>query len=163
MSCARTRQHSPVGQASDAQRTAPCLSSYTTLRSTWLRHAIDFDGAYSFHAWLGGLGALAGIAHGVAEIFTKVYAVAATPAQRAAAGIPPHLTAYESFTTRQMITGWVMLFLIVVCYAWALPWPRRAAWLRGTSVGKVLNNFTGFWISHHVLIFGFTVVLIIHS
>lgn len=37
--------------------------------------------------------------------------------------------------------GFGMLTVLAVMFAFALPYPRKCAWLRSTAVGKVLNDY----------------------
>ena len=45
----------------------------------------------------------------------------------------------ERFVTA--LAGVLMLVVLSVMFAFASPYPKRAAWLKGTAVGSVLNDY----------------------
>ena len=55
-----------------------------------------------------------------------------------------------------------MLAVLLLGVAFAFTWPRQSAWLKDTSVGKVLNNFNVFWWSHMIMLAVFIVGLFLH-
>lgn len=77
-------------------------------------------------------------------------------------GSPGPLSLGDIASTRAFVTGWVLVLLIAVAYPFATGWPKRSARLRGTRVGAALNSFTNFWLTHHLLIVAFPLVLIAH-
>ena len=41
-----------------------------------------------------------------------------------------------------------MLTVLSVVFLFALPYPKKAAWLKGTAVGRVLNNYDWYPTDH---------------
>jgi len=77
-------------------------------------------------------------------------------------GSPRALALGDIASTRAFVTGWVLVLLIAVTYPFATGWPKRSARLRGTKLGAALNCFTNFWLTHHLLIIVFPIVLVAH-
>jgi hypothetical protein len=48
---------------------------------------------------------------------------------------------------RTPLTGVCMLLVLGTMFAFALPYPKKAAWLKHTAAGKVLNNYD-WWSAH---------------
>lgn len=74
-----------------------------------------------------------------------------------------HLGVEQMLASWNYISGWVLVLLAVITFPFALRWPRQAAWMKNTRLGKVLNNTSYFWMTHHILILVFIPVLIMHS
>ena len=61
-----------------------------------------------------------------------------------------------------LLAGYVMWFGLLLGYPFATYWPRMAKCIRGTFVGRVLNNFTYFSVTHIAMWVIFYVALILH-
>jgi hypothetical protein len=61
------------------------------------------------------------------------------------------------------LSGWALVAVALVAFPFALPWPRRAPWLRDTAAGRLLNSPAGFFVTHQILIFVFLPLLLLHS
>jgi hypothetical protein len=53
------------------------------------------------------------------------------------------VAAYDARPTFQIcvLAGVLMLVVLSVMFAFASPYPKRTAWLKGTAVGRVLNDY----------------------
>ena len=122
----------------------------------------DFDSAIRYHVWLAIIGAVAGTLHGVFVTAAALIWTQRPGEEQVRLGSPKPLSLGDIASTRAFVTGWVLVLLIVVAYPFATGWPKRSARLRGTKVGAALNSFTNFWLTHHLLIIVFPVVLIAH-
>ena len=61
-----------------------------------------------------------------------------------------------------LLAGYVMWFGLLLGYPFATYWPRMAKCIRGTFIGRILNNFTYFSITHIAMWVIFYVALILH-
>jgi hypothetical protein len=61
-----------------------------------------------------------------------------------------------------LLAGYVMWFGLLLGYPFATYWPRMAKCIRGTAIGRFLNNFTNFSITHIAMWIIFYVALILH-
>lgn len=61
-----------------------------------------------------------------------------------------------------LLAGYVMWFGLLLGYPFATYWPRMAKCIRGTFIGRILNNFTYFSITHIAMWIIFYVALILH-
>lgn len=137
-------------------------SSQTKNRATPLRRFFDFDSAIKYHVWLAIIGAAAGTLHGVFVTAAALTWTRRPGEEQVRLGSPGPLSLGDIASTRAFVTGWVLVLLIAVAYPFATGWPKRSARLRGTRVGAALNSFTNFWLTHHLLIVAFPLVLIAH-
>jgi hypothetical protein len=63
---------------------------------------------------------------------------------------------------RPLLAGYVMWFGLLLGYPFAMYWPRMARCIRGTCIGRFLNDFTNFFITHIAMWVIFYVALILH-
>jgi hypothetical protein len=132
------------------------------LRATSLRHYFDFNSVIKYHVWLALTGAAAGALHGVFVTAGAIVWTRRPGEEQVRLGSPRPLSFRDVASTRSFISGWILVLLILVAYSFATGWPKRSARLRGTRLGAALNSFSNFWITHHLLIVAFPVVLITH-
>ncbi|KAK9803880.1 hypothetical protein WJX72_001453 [[Myrmecia] bisecta] len=146
-----------------------CRLAATSLRESWLRHIIPFDDAIYFHKILGVTGLLFAWGHAFCHISNIVRAVDPDRRQLYAEAFPPDPTTWTPTepTAKAFLSSWVfitgvlMLAILCIAYAFALDWPRKSKRIRDTAIGKVLNNFNNFWLTHHLFIL-FYALLIMH-
>lgn len=128
-----------------------CRHTITFLRETILRKLVPFDDAITWHKIIAGFGFFFSFLHTFAHVW-NFYALS-SPSKQAEfehvfgeGAVQP--SAADLWTTPPAITGLVMCAILLVTYVFAADWPRRSAWLKNTAVGKVLNNFNNFAVTH---------------
>ena len=55
-----------------------------------------------------------------------------------------------------------MLGMLCIAILYAFQWPRRASWIQNTAVGRHLNNFNWFRITHVLMLVTLIVCLFNH-
>jgi respiratory burst oxidase len=143
---------------------AVCRRTITALRNTPLRYLLPFDESISFHRLCGYLIFLCSAGHTIAHIAN--YSIWASPSytNKWVETFPttPQPTTRSLCTTETSITGYIMWGALLLGYPFATWYPRKAKVIEKTAVGKVLNNFTIFSITHILMWIIFYVALIIH-
>ena len=133
------------------------------VRATRLRRAFDCDAAINCHAWLAGIGAAAGLAHGAFVTVAALVWAAKPEGEQARLGAPAPLSLGALAASRAFVTGLALVLLMAATFPFAMAWPRRAAWLAGTRAGRALNAFPNFWAAHHALLIAFPALLLAHA
>eukprot|EP00873_Tetraselmis_striata_P001499 jgi/Tetstr1/421763/TSEL_012667.t1 len=128
-----------------------CRNTITVLRETFLRKLIPFDDAITWHKIIAGFGLLFSAMHTFAHV-SNFHRLSSEAYKREFQWVfgwrEPQPTAAALWSTAPAITGLVMCSILLVAYLFAAEWPRRASWLKDTAVGKVLNNFNNFAMTH---------------
>lgn len=60
------------------------------------------------------------------------------------------------------LPGLILLASMLIALPFALPWPRQTTWLKSTALGKFLNNFNHFWLTHQFMGTVWGILLLLH-
>eukprot|EP00193_Tetraselmis_chui_P020864 CAMPEP_0177792210 /NCGR_PEP_ID=MMETSP0491_2-20121128/24403_1 /TAXON_ID=63592 /ORGANISM="Tetraselmis chuii, Strain PLY429" /LENGTH=917 /DNA_ID=CAMNT_0019314609 /DNA_START=34 /DNA_END=2788 /DNA_ORIENTATION=+ len=128
-----------------------CRNTMTALRETFLRKLLPFDDAIAWHKIIAAFSFGFAFLHVFAHVWN--FYVFSSPSRQAAfqhafGESTQQPSAISLWTTAPAITGLVMCSILIITFAFAMEWPRRAAWLRDTAVGRALNNFNNFAATH---------------
>jgi predicted ferric reductase/Ca2+-binding EF-hand superfamily protein len=140
----------------------------TYFRETPLRYVIPFDSAVSTHKYLGIVGFICAWGHFFGHISNYTRQLD-TQRWQEVYGNPPPGIAYRVQPTpsalwgsQTSITGYIGLGVLCAFYPFATHFPRMSTWIRNTALGRVLNNFNYFFITHYMLLVLFYAVLFTH-
>ncbi|CAK0738048.1 hypothetical protein CVIRNUC_000986 [Coccomyxa viridis] len=140
---------------------AVCRRTMTFLRSTPLNWVIPFDDAISFHQWMGIIGTITAAIHSVSHIANFIFAKREVTHSTAALGYAGAFAGYI-WNPSVTATGCLMILGMLVALPFALKLPKQAKWLKDTPPGRVLNDFTNFYITHQIFFLTFTILFILH-
>lgn len=124
----------------------------TQLRHTFLNRILPFDNAISFHRMVATIGGIMAVIHTICHTIDYAHA-GKQPAALWRAAFPDDpqcLSFWQLMNQESTYTGIGMLTTLTVMFSFAMPFPRKFAWLKSSGVGKVLNNFNWFWATHKI-------------
>mmetsp|Transcript_19749 Transcript_19749/g.59648 ORF Transcript_19749/g.59648 Transcript_19749/m.59648 type:complete len:932 (-) Transcript_19749:862-3657(-) len=142
---------------------AVCRRTITALRSTPLKWVLPLDECIGFHRVCGYVLVVCALGHTVAHIGNFICWTSASYGAKwgEVFNADQHSKSYY-WVDQTAITGFIMWAALLVGLPFALYYPRMASYIRETVVGKFLNNFLWFSISHMTMWLVFYVALILH-
>lgn len=124
----------------------------TQLRHTFINELVPFDDAISFHRMVAVIGGSLAVVHTICHIIDYAHA-ARQPPDLWSAAFPedPQPKSFGQLMNQESTyVGFGMLATLSTMFSFALPYPRKFAWLKAIALGRVLNNFNWFWATHKI-------------